>query len=83
MAVNVDPTGMGRAGSGLTVKGTTVEGFDPAKSIQKTLRKPAEQIRSITSAGKPAARKAFKDIKATEVKFNGRGNENLVILKAW
>jgi hypothetical protein len=35
------------------------------------------------AAGKPAARKMFKEIKATEVKFNGRGNDNLVILRAW
>jgi hypothetical protein len=67
----------------LTVKGSSIIGFDTAASLQKTLRKPAEQIKSITSAGKPAARKAFKDIKATEVKFNGRGNDNLIILKVW
>ena len=67
----------------LTVKGSSIIGFDTAATVQKTLRKPAEQIRSITSAGKPAARKAFKDIKATEVKFNGRGNDNLIILKCY
>ena len=65
------------------VKGSTIVGFDPATTVQKTLRKPAEQIKSITSVGKPAARKAFKDIKATEVKFNGRGNDNLIILKTY
>ena len=66
-----------------TVKGSAIVGFDPAATVQKTLRKPAEQIKSITSVGKPAARKAFKDIKATEVKFNGRGNDNLIILKTY
>ena len=65
------------------VKGSSLVGFDPAATVQKTLRKPAEQIKSITSIGKPAARKAFKDIKATEVKFNGRGNDNLIILKTY
>ena len=65
------------------VKGSVIIGFDPATTLQKTLRKPAEQIKSIVSVGKPAARKAFKDIKATEVKFNGRGNDNLVILKTY
>jgi hypothetical protein len=65
------------------VKGSAIVGFDPATTVQKTLRKPAEQIKSITSVGKPAARKAFKDIKATEVKFNGRGNDNLIILKTY
>lgn len=66
-----------------TVKGATLVAFDAAASSQKTLRRPAEQIKSITSVGKPAARKAYKDIKSTEVKFNGRGNENLIILRAW
>jgi hypothetical protein len=66
-----------------SVKGSAIIGFDPATTLQKTLRKPAEQIKSIVSVGKPAARKAFKDIKATEVKFNGRGNDNLVILKTY
>ena len=65
------------------VKGSAIVGFDPATTVQKTLRKPAEQIKSITSVGKPAARKAFKEIKATEVKFNGRGNDNLIILKTY
>jgi hypothetical protein len=65
------------------VKGSAIVGFDPATTVQKTLRKPAEQIKSITGVGKPAARKAFKDIKATEVKFNGRGNDNLIILKTY
>jgi hypothetical protein len=51
--------------------------------MQKTLRKPAEQIKELLTGGKPAARKVFKDIKATETKFNGRGNEHMLILKAW
>jgi hypothetical protein len=58
-------------------------GFDTVQTVQKTLRKPAEQLKELLSGGKPAARKTFKDIRATETKFNGRGNENLVILKAW
>ena len=65
------------------VKGSSIVGFDPATTVQKTLRKPAEQIKSITGVGKPAARKAFKDIKATEVGWNGRSNDNLVILKTY
>lgn len=66
-----------------TVKGSSIVGYDTVNSTQKTLRKPAEQIKSVLSGGKPAARKSFKDIRATEVKFNGRSNENLVILKVW
>lgn len=66
-----------------TIKGTSIVAFDAVNSSQKTLRKPAEQIKSVISVGKPAARKAYKDIKSTEIKFNGRGNENLIILKSW
>lgn len=65
-----------------TVKGSSIVGFDTTKTVQKTLRKPAEQIKLITGVGKPAARKNFAEIKATEIKFNGRGNEHIVILKA-
>jgi hypothetical protein len=66
-----------------TVKGTSIVAFDAANSSQKTLRKPAEQIRSVTSVGKPAARRVYKEIKSTEIQFNGRGNEHLIILRTW
>jgi hypothetical protein len=66
-----------------TVKNNNVVGYSPSESLQKTLRKPAETLKAINTGGKPAARKTFKDIKATETAWNGRGSENLVILKAW
>ena len=66
-----------------TIKGSAIVGFDVVQTVAKTLRKPAEQLKELLAGGKPAARKTFKDIKATETKFNGRGNENLIILKAW
>ena len=65
----------------LSVKGSAILGFDATNSVQKTLRKPAEQIKTLMSGGAPAARKFFKEIKSTEVKFNGRGNENLILLR--
>lgn len=64
-----------------TVKGSAIMGFDSTNSVQKTLRKPAEQIKALMAGGAPAARKYFKDIKATESKFNGRGTENLILLR--
>jgi hypothetical protein len=66
-----------------TIKGTAIVGFDTGSSTQKILRKPAEQIKALMSAGKPAVRKLFKEIKATETQFNGRGNDSTVILKVW
>ena len=68
------------AGS-FTVKNNNLIGFDPTNSVQKTLRKPADQIKGLLQGGVAQHRKSFKDIKATEVKFNGRGNENLILLK--
>jgi len=66
-----------------TVKGSAIIAFDTLTTMQKTLRKPEEQLKAIMSGGKPAMRKSFGEIKATETKFTGRGNENLIILKAW
>lgn len=66
-----------------TIKGSAIVGFDAQTTVQKTLRKPAESIKAVIGGGKPAARKAFAEIKATETKFNGRGNDNLIILWAW
>jgi hypothetical protein len=66
-----------------TIKGSAIVGFDALTTVQKTLRKPAEQIKTVMSGGKPVMRKEFAAIKSTETKFTGRGNENLVILKAW
>ena len=65
-----------------TVKGSAIVGFDALATVQKTLRKPAEQIQLVMGS-KPVARKEFEAIKATQVKYHGRGNENLIILKAW
>ena len=66
-----------------SVKSNSVIGFDPNRSVQKTLRKPAEQLKELMKGGKPQNRKQFASIKATEIKYNGRGNEHVVILKAW
>jgi hypothetical protein len=66
-----------------TVKGSAVIAFDAAQTVTKTLRKPADQLKELLKGGKPVMRKFFKDIKATEAKWNGRGNENLIILKVW
>lgn len=81
VAANVDPTGMGRAGSGLAVKGTTIQGYKEAESVQKTLRKPAEQLVEFSKAGKVALRKFLDEIKTTDIKLNGRINEDTVLLK--
>ena len=65
-----------------TVKGNTILGFDNNTSEIKTLRKPGEQLKEVMGS-KPAARKYFKDIKATATTPTGRFNQNMLILKAF
>jgi len=65
----------------LGVKGTTITGFDEFKSVAKTLRKPEEQLKEFKAAGKVALRKFLDDIKAVDIKLNGRINEDTVLLK--
>ena len=66
-----------------TVKSNSIIGFSTIETMQKTVRKPADVVRAVQAAGKPAARKIYKDLTTTETPFNGRGTENLVVLKAW
>ena len=66
-----------------TVKSNSIIGFSTIETMQKTVRKPADVVKAVQAAGKPAARKIYKDLTTTETAFNGRGTENLMVLKAW
>ena len=81
VAANPDPTGNRRPGSGLQVKGTTIIGFDESASIQKTMRKPDEQLKDFKAAGKVKLRKFLDEINTTDTKLNGRCNPDTVLLK--
>jgi hypothetical protein len=81
IASNTDPMGLGRDGSGLSVKGTTILGFNEEQSIQKTLRKPEEQLKEFAKAGKVKLRKFLDEIKTTDIKLTGRINNETIILK--
>lgn len=65
----------------LGVKGTSITGFSETKSVQKTLRKPAEQLKAFKDAGKVVLRKFLEDINAVDIKMNGRINEETILLK--
>ena len=82
-AQNVDPTGMGRDGSGLSVKGTTIQGYDPTISVQKTLRKPIEQLAKFKKIAKRSFQKEFDAINSVEIKMNGRFNDHSLIIKVF
>jgi hypothetical protein len=66
-----------------TIKNNSVIGFSTVETLQKTVRKPVDVVKAIQAAGKPAARKIYKDLTTTETPWNARGTENLIILKAW
>ena len=81
VAANIDPKGMGREGSGLSVKGTTIIGFDEAQSIQKTVRKPDEVLKEFKAAGKVKLRTFMDNINSVDTKLNGRSNPDTILLK--
>ena len=66
----------------LTVKGSTILGWDPKLSVSKTLRKPKEQLKQFAESGKVQLRTFLDKIKATEIKLNGRTNAQTILLRA-
>jgi hypothetical protein len=66
-----------------TIKNNSIIGYSTVETLQKTVRKPADVVKAIQAAGKPAARKIYRDLNTTETPWNARGTENLIILKAW
>jgi uncharacterized protein (DUF433 family) len=69
---------------GLGVKGTTLTGFTD-KSVQKTLRKPPEQIKEFKEQNTQKRFETWfaKSVKTTETQLNGRFSEDTVILKVY
>ena len=65
----------------LGIKGTSIVGFDENLSVAKTLRKPEEQLKEFARAGKVQLRTFIKDIRAVEVKLNGRLSTDILLLK--
>lgn len=65
----------------LGVKGTSITGFDTAKSVCKTLRKPEEKLKEFAKASKVQLRKFLDEIKATDTKLNGRISTDIVLLR--
>lgn len=67
--------------SGLTVKGTTIQGFDDSTSIKKKLRKPDEVLQRCLTGGKIVMRKLLTEVNAKESALNGRLNEDTILLR--
>lgn len=66
---------------GLSVKGTTIQGYVPEESIQKTLRKPKAVIESVIEGGKITLRRVLESVKGKEYPMNGRINEFVLLLR--
>ena len=68
---------------GLSVKGTTIQNFDPEKSKMKTLREPEEIIEHLIGTSVNRFEKVFVGIKAKESVPNRRLNEDTLLLKVF
>jgi DNA-directed RNA polymerase beta' subunit len=72
-----------KTSAGLSVKGTSIIDFTD-KSFQKTLRKPADQLREFKEQNtQKRVTDWFGKIKATETSLNGRMNADIMILKVF
>ncbi len=67
--------------SGLSVRGSTITGFDETTSITKKLRKPETVIKPLLEGGKIYLRKVMDNIKTTEQKATGRINADTILLR--
>jgi hypothetical protein len=67
--------------SGLSVRGTTITGFDAESSITKKLRKPEAVIKPLLEGGKIYLRKVMDNISTKEAAANGRVNEDCILLR--
>jgi hypothetical protein len=66
----------------LSVKGTSILGYDTVKSQGKTVRKPEQKLLEFMKAGKVQLRKFLDEIKAVSIPANGRINKDILLLKA-
>jgi hypothetical protein len=68
--------------SKMSVKGTTLIGWDPVLSNMKPIRKPTE-IKNLVTMGKRELNRTYKDLPTKEQTVNGRLNEHTIILKVF
>jgi hypothetical protein len=67
--------------SGLSVRGTTITGYDTDASLTKKVRKPEQVIPQVLNAGKVDLRSIMKNLSTTENKANGRINKDTILLR--
>jgi hypothetical protein len=67
--------------AGLSVKGSTLTGWDEKTSVVKTLRKPTEQLNKLKEGGKIVLRKFMDEIKCKSKVVTGRINSECVLVR--
>jgi len=67
--------------TGIQIKGSSLQNYEPELSEQKTLRKPNDTISLLIQAGKVQLRKFMEGIKATSSVPNGRMNADTIIVR--
>lgn len=67
----------------LSIKGTSITGFDATKSICKTVRKPEELLKGAGKLARTKFDKLFSELTTTETKMNGRLNEHTILIKTF
>ena len=79
-----DPLGTGRDGSGLYLKGQTLQRFNEKTSVSYTLRKPLEQLKDVKGLN---TRKKFENwmekLTTTPIKMNGRLNPETLLIAVY
>jgi len=67
--------------TGLTIKGSTLQGFDGDKSVQKVVRKPEQILSKFQKNSITTIKKEFENIRTKEQKMTGRINSDTILLK--
>jgi hypothetical protein len=67
--------------AGLSVKGTTLQGYDEETSVSKKIRKPDEVLPRLLKGGKLVLRKLMTEINSKESVPNGRINGDTILLR--
>jgi hypothetical protein len=65
----------------LSCKGSKLVFFNPDKSVQKALRKPKDQLKEFSNAGKVQLRKFLENIRGVDTKLNGKLGPDVIILR--
>ncbi len=67
--------------AGFSIKGTTIQNFDPDASIKKKVRKPNETLPKVLDGGKIVLKKLMSDLTTKPIEVNGRINDDTILLR--